>query len=321
MGARSTPSTPKAASGPLKAGSFDQFVNSAHNVAEFLDAETERRLGLAWRDNKDKAARARLIQSHMRQASSQARKFYHPGHNDDLLSSAVEGLIKAVDRFDPDKGSRLTYFAAPWINAELNDYVLNQLGTVKTATTKSQRRAFFGVNRQRQAIGADPTKPLTTAQIKEVANALSGGKTIVSEKDVRQLDTHRMHGVYVSMSMPVVSHSSDSLEFGDTLASPAPSIERQIDGYRDLERFVKAFGKLDPRSQCIFEARRMADEGQEKTLQELATQFNLSAERIRQIEEAADRKLRAAIGLEPKNKRAAAGRSKKSSAARAASAS
>jgi RNA polymerase sigma-32 factor len=253
----------------------------------------------------------------MRQANSRARDYRHPGHEEDILSAATFGLIKAVDRFDPDKGP-LTTFADHWIRAELNEYVLNNLEPVRTITTKGQRRAFFGLNGQRQAIGADPTKPLTTAQIKKIAKALSSDATLVSERDVRQLDTNRMHGVSVSMSMLIGSHSSDGLEFGETLASPAPSTERQIDGRRELERVVEAFGKLDPRSQYIFEARRMADEGQEKTLHELAAQFNVSAERIRQIEEVADRKLRAAIGLEPKNKRAAAGRSKKSSAAQAA---
>lgn len=266
--------------------SLDSYIQTA-NRYPMLSLEDEQRLARAWHDKQDVEAARKLVVSHLRVVVSVARHYLGYGlPHADLIQEGNVGLMKAVKRFDPDRGVRLVSFALHWIRAEIHEYVLKNWRLVKVATTKSQRKLFFNLRSLKQSLNA-----LTVREADSIARDLN-----VSRKDVLEMET-RMTGRDVSID-PMVDDGEDDYSPMAYLASPdenpAQQLERkQIEHQRHVG-LASALENLDERSRHIIKARWLT-EGEVSTLHDLAAQYGVSAERIRQIEARALQKMRVAI--------------------------
>jgi len=266
--------------------SLDSYIQTV-NRYPMLSLEEEQRLARAWQANEDVEAARQMVVSHLRVVVSVARNYLGYGlPHADLIQEGNVGLMKAVKRFDPDRGVRLVSFALHWIRAEIHEYVLKNWRLVKVATTKSQRKLFFNLRSLKQSLNA-----LTFDQADAMARELN-----VSRKDVLEMET-RMSGHDVSID-PIVDDGEESYGPLAYLASPdenpAQLLERkQTEGLRHTG-LASALKDLDDRSRHIIKARWLT-EGESSTLHELAAEYGVSAERIRQIEARALQKMRALI--------------------------
>jgi RNA polymerase sigma-32 factor len=257
------------------------------NRYPMLSLEDEQRLARAWHDQEDVDAARQLVVSHLRVVVSVARHYLGYGlPHADLIQEGNVGLMKAVKRFDPDRGVRLVSFALHWIRAEIHEYVLKNWRLVKVATTKSQRKLFFNLRSLKQSLNS-----MTLQEADAMARELN-----VSRKDVLEMET-RMSGHDVSID-PTFDDGEEGYSPLAYLASPdenpAQLLEReQIERLRHTS-LVAALEDLDDRSRHIIKARWLT-EGEAATLHELAAQYGVSAERIRQIEARALQKMRAVI--------------------------
>ena len=225
--------------------------------------------------------------SHLRVVVSVARHYLGYGlPHADLIQEGNVGLMKAVKRFDPDRGVRLVSFALHWIRAEIHEYVLKNWRLVKVATTKAQRKLFFNLRSLKQSLNS-----LTIQEADAMARELN-----VSRKDVLEMET-RLSGHDISID-PMVDDSEESYSPLAYLASPdenpAQVLEREQTERLRHTGLVAALENLDERSRHIIKARWLT-EGEAATLHELAAQYGVSAERIRQIEARALQKMRAVI--------------------------
>ncbi len=266
--------------------SLDSYIQTV-NRYPMLSLEEEQRLARAWHDKEDVEAARQLVVSHLRVVVSVARHYLGYGlPHADLIQEGNVGLMKAVKRFDPDRGVRLVSFALHWIRAEIHEYVLRNWRLVKVATTKAQRKLFFNLRSLKQSLNA-----LTVEQADTMAKELN-----VSRKDVLEMET-RLSGHDVSID-PTVDDSEDSYSPLAYLASPdenpAQVLEREQTEQLRHTGLTTALENLDERSRHIIKARWLT-EGEASTLHELAAQYGVSAERIRQIEARALQKMRAAI--------------------------
>ncbi|AEC21301.1 RNA polymerase sigma-32 factor [Pusillimonas sp. T7-7] len=274
-----------AISNPGALGTIEAYI-SAVNRLPMLTQEEETSLGKRLRDHDDLDAARQLITSHLRLVVSIARQYLGYGlAHADLIQEGNVGLMKAVKRFDPERGVRLVSFAVHWIKAEIHEYIVRNWRLVKVATTKAQRKLFFNLRRMRP-----DGQTLDTEQVNEIARELNVRPEDVSEMEVR------------------MSGREFALESNDDEDGYAPiaylSDEGQQEPSRVLERraydalqgsgLADALDVLDERSRRIVQARWLQDEGG-ATLHELAAEFGVSAERIRQIEAAAFKKLRVAL--------------------------
>jgi len=266
--------------------SLDSYIQTV-NRYPMLSLEEEQRLARAWQANEDVEAARQMVVSHLRVVVSVARNYLGYGlPHADLIQEGNVGLMKAVKRFDPDRGVRLVSFALHWIRAEIHEYVLKNWRLVKVATTKAQRKLFFNLRSLKQSLNA-----LTFDQADAMARELN-----VSRKDVLEMET-RMSGHDVSID-PIVDDGEESYGPLAYLASPdenpAQLLERkQTEGLRHTG-LASALKDLDDRSRHIIKARWLT-EGETSTLHELAAEYGVSAERIRQIEARALQKMRALI--------------------------
>jgi RNA polymerase sigma-32 factor len=269
-------------------GNIDAYI-SAVNRMPMLTQEEEVSLARRLRDNNDLAAAQKLILSHLRLVVSIARGYLGYGlPHADLIQEGNIGLMKAVKRFDPDQGVRLVSYSMHWIKAEMHEYILKNWRLVKVATTKAQRKLFF--NLRSHKTGLDSMSP---EQVNDLAKTLN-----VKPEEVIEMET-RLSGRDIALEAPtddeddrfapIAYLSSDAQE-------PTRVLEAQDYDRLQTEGLNGALEKLDPRSRRIVEARWLAnDDGSGATLHELADEFGVSAERIRQIEAVALKKMKGSL--------------------------
>ncbi|CAB3702539.1 RNA polymerase sigma factor RpoH [Achromobacter marplatensis] len=286
------PSTSLAASGnalalaianPGALGTIDAYISSVNRLP-VLSAERETELGRRLRDQEDLGAARELILSHLRLVVSVARQYLGYGlPHADLIQEGNVGLMKAVKRFDPERGVRLVSFAVHWIKAEIHEYIIRNWRLVKVATTKAQRKLFFNLRSMRP-----DGQTLDPEQVDHIARELNVRREDVSEMEVR------LSGRDMSLenqdddddSYAPIAYLSD-----DGRQEPTRVLERAARDELQSTGLNTALEALDARSRRIVEARWLQDDGG-ATLHELAQEFGVSAERIRQIEAAALKKMR-----------------------------
>jgi len=269
-------------------GNIDAYI-SAVNRLPMLTHEEEMSLARRLRESNDLAAAQSLVLSHLRLVVSIARGYLGYGlPHADLIQEGNIGLMKAVKRFDPDQGVRLVSYAMHWIKAEMHEYILKNWRLVKVATTKAQRKLFFNLRSHKEGLDS-----MTSDQVDALAKTLNVKREEVIEMEMR------LSGHDIALESPtddedekfapIAYLSSDSNE-------PTKVLEAQQFDRLQTEGLENALGKLDPRSRRIVEARWLAnDDGSGATLHELADEFGVSAERIRQIETVALKKMKGSL--------------------------
>jgi RNA polymerase sigma-32 factor len=257
----------------------------AVNAIPMLTAERELELGRRLRDTEDVKAASGLVLPHLRLVVSVARNYMGYGlPQADLVQEGNIGLMKAVKRFDPERGVRLASFAIHWIKAEIHEYILRNWRMVKIATTKAQRKLFFNLRSMKSS-----TKALTRQEIKQVAETLN-----VKESDVVEMEQRLQGGDVALEPSPEDGEESPVTPIAyltETSEGPAEHFEREQAEAMKSRGLSEALRNLDDRSRRIIQARWLA-ESDPKTLHELADEFNVSAERIRQIEAKAMQKMK-----------------------------
>lgn len=263
--------------------------------AELLDAETELELAYAWRDKRDVAALHRLINAYMRLAISMAGKFKRYGAPmNDLIQEAGLGLMKAADKFDPDRGVRFSTYAVWWIKASIQDHVMRNWSMVRTGSTSSQKSLFFNMRRVQARLereAASQGETLDKHQLQQMISTEVG----VPLRDVEMMDG-RLSGSDFSLNA-TQSVDDEGREWIDTLeddsAQAAEKVEASHDTARLRDWLVQAMQELKPREQFIIRERKLTD--QPRTLESLGEELSLSKERVRQLEAAAFTKMRKSL--------------------------
>ena len=273
---------------PSALGTIDQYV-TAVNKYPLLTLEQEQALGMRWKYTQDVDAARSMVMSHLRLVVSVSRNYMGYGlPQGDLIQEGNVGLMKAVRRFDPERGVRLVSFALHWIRAEIHEYILKNWRMVKVATTKAQRKLFFNLRGMRSGEHA-----LTQAEAKRIAKELN-----VKPEEVFEMNM-RLSGRDIAMDGTPDDSESESTSpasylQADENVDPARIIEAQETGRVQSEGLKRALTNLDERSRDII-TRRWLAEDQEETLQVLADKYGVSAERIRQIEVKAMKQMRKEI--------------------------
>ena len=265
-------------------GNIDAYIASAKRFP-ILTEEEEFRLATRLRNEDDLEAARQLILSHLRLVISVARGYLGYGlPQADLIQEGNIGLMKAVKRFDPEQGVRLVSFAIHWIKAEIHEYVLRNWRLVKLATTKAQRKLFFNLRSMKPG-----TETLTPAQVEDVALRLN-----VKPEEVVEMET-RLSGH--DMALEPVNEDEEGFApiayLEDTRSEPSRVLEARDRDHLHGEGLHEALANLDERSRRIVEARWLSDDP--ATLHDLADEFGVSAERIRQIEAKAMQKMKARL--------------------------
>ncbi|KJV07928.1 RNA polymerase sigma factor RpoH [Methylocucumis oryzae] len=271
----------------LSIGTFDAYLNLVKQMPK-LTAEQERDLTLRYRNYGDLDAARELVMTNLRFVVHVARGYSGYGLSmPDIIQEGNVGLMKAVKRFDPDMGVRLVSFAVHWIKAEIHEYVIKNWAIVKIATTKAQRKLFFNLRKSKGDINW-----LTRDEASAIAKDLDVEVDTVYEME------KRLSSKDVSFDLPTDENDDDSTFAPSTYlqqhgTDPAVLLEdAEWDG-REQTLLTEAIAQLDERSQDILASRWLADK--KATLHELAERHNVSAERIRQLEQNAMKKLRAAV--------------------------
>jgi RNA polymerase sigma-32 factor len=276
-------------------GYTDLSVSRQAMKAELLDAETEVRLARAWRDHRDERALHRLITAYMRLAISMAAKFRRYGAPmNDLIQEASLGLMKAADKFDPERGVRFSTYAVWWIKASIQDYVMRNWSMVRTGSTSSQKALFFNLRRVQAKLEREASQrgeTLDQHQLRQMVAADIG----VPVHDVEMMEG-RLSGSDYSLNA-TQSADEDGREWIDALeddgVQAAEMIEEAHDGARLRGWLVNAMQGLNARERYIVAERKLKDEG--RTLESLGEELGLSKERIRQLEAAAFAKMRRSL--------------------------
>ncbi len=263
--------------------SLEAYVQAV-NMIPMLTAERETHLGRSLKEGNDLNAARDMVLSHLRLVVSVARNYMGYGlPQADLIQEGNLGLMKAVKRFDPERGVRLASFAIHWIKAEIHEYILRNWRMVKIATTKAQRKLFFNLRSMKAS-----TATLTPKEVARFAKTLN-----VKESDVVEMEK-RIQGGDVALD-PSPDDGDDAVSpiafLADGAEGPSEIYEREQSEANQTEGLSKALDGLDERSRRIIKARWLT-EVQPKTLHELADEFGVSAERIRQIEAKAMQKMR-----------------------------
>ncbi|MEJ2175931.1 MAG: RNA polymerase sigma factor RpoH [bacterium] len=269
---------------PTASGSIEAYIQAA-NRFPILSAEEEDRYARRYRDENDLEAARALVLSHLRLVVAIARGYLGYGlPHADLIQEGNVGLMKAVKRFDPERGVRLVSFAIHWIKAEIHEYILRNWRLVKVATTKAQRKLFFNLRSMKSGLA-----PLTGEEIERVASELK-----VKPAEVVEMET-RLSGRDLAFESDDDDESYAPAQYlADQDAEPSQLLEAEQTEQVRAAGLAKALDSLDPRSRRIVEARWLREKDT-ATLHELAAEFSVSAERIRQIEAKALEKMRKAI--------------------------
>ena len=267
-------------------GNLDAYISAANRLP-MLTAEEEQEFARKFRDQNDLEAAGKLVLSHLRLVVSVSRKYLGYGlPHGDLIQEGNIGLMKAVKRFDPDMGVRLVSFAVHWIRAEMHEFILKNWRIVKVATTKAQRKLFFNLRKSKTRLGW-----LNAEEVRAVAADLN-----VSEREVLEMES-RLSGRDIGFDAPA--------DEDDDHAPPSPAAYLMADAEDPSQAYERADGedhqlallregmaRLDARSRDIIK-RRWLDADSKVTLQELADEYGVSAERIRQVEANALKKMKA----------------------------
>ena len=271
---------------PSVVGSLDSYIAAVHRIP-VLSQEEEQALSRRYHQENDLEAARKLVMAHLRFVVHVARGYAGYGlPMADLIQEGNIGLMKAVKRFDPDQGVRLVSFAVHWIRAEMHEFILRNWRIVKVATTKAQRKLFFNLRKNKKRLGW-----MNAEEVRLIAQDLG-----VPEATVREMES-RLAGRDIGFDAPADA---------DEDAKPAPEaflIDEGADPYENvaeadqadnqLEALSGALEKLDERSRDIIQRRWLNED--KATLQDLANEYGVSAERIRQVEANAMKKMRAAI--------------------------
>lgn len=281
-------SQPLALGFPVNLGNIEAYI-SAVNHLPLLTQEEELSLARRLRNENDLAAAQALIVSHLRLVVSIARGYLGYGlPHADLIQEGNVGLMKAVKRFDPEQGVRLVSYAMHWIKAEIHEYILRNWRMVKLATTKAQRKLFFNLRSHKTGLDA-----MTPDQVNDLAATLKVKREEVIEMEMR------LAGRDVALEAPTDDeddHYAPISYLSAEHSEPHKVLEAKQFDHLQSEGLEAALAKLDDRSRRIVEARWLAnDDGSGATLHELADEFGVSAERIRQIETAAMKKMKASL--------------------------
>ena len=271
---------------PSALGSLDAYINAVHQIP-VLSADDEQALARRYRDHEDLDAARELVHSHLRFVVHVARGYNGYGlQMGDLVQEGNIGLMKAVKRFDPDMGVRLVSFAVHWIRAEMHEFILKNWRIVKVATTKAQRKLFFNLRKSKTRLGW-----LNASEVSAVAKDLN-----VSEREVMEMES-RLAGRDIGFDAPADEDDehappSPANYLVASEEDPSMAYERTNSEDRQLELLQEGLAELDARSRDIIR-RRWLDSDAKLTLQELADEYGVSAERIRQIEANALKKMKA----------------------------
>jgi RNA polymerase sigma-32 factor len=272
-------------------GNLDAYITAVNRIP-MLSAEEEADLARGYRERGDLNCAGKLVLSHLRLVVAVARNYLGYGlPHADLIQEGNIGLMKAVKRFDPGRGVRLVSFALHWIKAEIHEFILRNWRLVKVATTKGQRKLFFNLRSLKQHAGA-----MSREEIEGVARELD-----VKPEEVAEMET-RMGGGDVALE-PRSDEATDEFApihyLADSSNEPAAVIERKRYDRLQSDGIAAALDSLDPRSRRVIEARWLDEDSDGSvgtaTLHELAKEFGVSAERIRQIEAKALRKMRGTL--------------------------
>ena len=268
-------------------GSLEAYLQAVHTIP-MLSEDEERQLAEQFRDHEDIDAARRLVLSHLRFVARVARGYSGYGlPQADLIQEGNVGLMKAVKRFDPTLGVRLVSFAVHWIRAEIHEYILRNWRIVKVATTKAQRKLFFNLRSAKKRLGW-----MNHKEVEEVAADLG-----VPSRTVLEME-QRLHARDTSFDLPVDSDGDVAAPSGwieDRRFNPEQQVEAQEWEASSTRSLYEALETLDDRSRSILTRRWLQEE--KSTLQELADEYGVSAERIRQIEKNAMKKLRGRIEI------------------------
>ena len=273
----------------LNVGSVNAYISSVNRLP-MLSASDEIRLAREFRDHENLDAAKTLVMSHLRLVVSIARQYLGYGiPHADLIQEGNIGLMKAVKRYDPEQGTRLVTYSIHWIKAEIHEYILRNWRMVKIATTKAHRKLFFNLRSNKPTLNA-----LSPTEIDHLAKAL----------DVRQEDVREMEKRLSGGDVAIEADSSDDEAYApinwlsDNRYEPTEVLAREEIRQIQGPRIEKALASLDERSRKIVASRWLdvADDGSGgSTLHDLAAEFNISAERVRQIEAAALKKMKLAL--------------------------
>ncbi len=260
-------------------------------AAELLDAETELELARRWRDEGDEAALHRLVTAYMRLAISMAAKYRRYGAPmNDLTQEAGVGLMKAAEKFDPDRGVRFSTYAVWWIKASIQDYVMRNWSLVRTGSTSSQKSLFFNMRRVRARLEREMEadgRQMSGAEIR---------RRIAEDLGAPLRDVEMMEGRLAGsdFSLNAQQAGEEGREWMETLEDDSPNSEASVTRSRDLgtaRNWIRdAMGSLTDREKMIITARKIED--QPETLESLGAKLGLSKERVRQLEAQALRKMR-----------------------------
>ncbi|WP_425037712.1 RNA polymerase factor sigma-32 [Primorskyibacter sp. S187A] len=273
----------------------DMSLSRTAMKAELLDAETELRLAYAWRDERDEAALHRLITAYMRLAISMAAKFKRYGAPmNDLIQEAGLGLMKAADKFDPDRGVRFSTYAVWWIKASIQDYVMRNWSMVRTGSTSSQKSLFFNMRRVQARLERE------AAAVGETLDKHQMRRMIATEIGVPLHDVEMMEGRLSGSDYSLNATQSvedEGREWIDTLedegAQAAETVEHDLDNDQLRQWLLVALHSLNERERFIVTERKLKD--QARTLESLGQELGLSKERVRQLEAAAFQKMRKSL--------------------------
>ena len=273
---------------PSPLGSLEAYIAAVHQIP-VLSVEDEQELARRFRDQEDLDAARELVHSHLRFVVHVARGYSGYGLQlGDLVQEGNIGLMKAVKRFDPDQGVRLVSFAVHWIRAEMHEFILKNWRIVKVATTKAQRKLFFNLRKSKTRLGW-----LNAEEVRAVAKDLN-----VSEREVLEMES-RLSGRDIGFDAPDSDDDdrappSPVAYLAAEAEDPSQAYERADSEDNQLQLLREGLAGLDARSRDII-ARRWLDDENKVTLQELADEYGVSAERIRQIEANAMKKMKALL--------------------------
>ncbi len=271
----------------LPTGSMDSYISAAFQLP-MLSAEQEHELAVRWHEREDLDAARQLVFAHLRFVVRIARGYNGYGlPQNDLIQEGTVGLMKAVRRFDPEMGVRLVSFAVHWIKAEMHEYILRNWRIVKVATTKAQRKLFFNLRSSKKRLGW-----FTQEEVRGVAEDLGVKPETVLEMEAR-MSNHDVAFDPLEVDEDDATSFAPAAYLADLREEPATLLETADSTAHAHEQLSQGLERLDDRSRDILQRRWLNE--QKETLHELADEYGVSAERIRQIEKAAMKKLRDAM--------------------------
>ncbi|WP_146345964.1 RNA polymerase factor sigma-32 [Falsiphaeobacter marinintestinus] len=275
--------------------SYDTTMSRQAMKAELLDAETELKLAYAWRDQRDEASLHRLITAYMRLAISMAAKFRRYGAPmNDLIQEAGLGLMKAADKFDPDRGVRFSTYAVWWIKASIQDYVMRNWSMVRTGSTSSQKSLFFNMRRVQAQFEREAQAQGETLDRHQL-NQMIATEIGVPMRDVEMMEG-RLAGSDFSLNA-VQTADEDGREWIDVLEDDSAQGAEIVEDSHDREQLrdwlLAAMKSLSDRERLIIRERKLRESP--RTLESLGQELSLSKERVRQLEAAAFQKMRKSL--------------------------